>query len=71
MTEKLKQISIIFISLSWFTTECKHEFQLFDQQYLKGVNKPYYTTTNSDVTIKECMELCCNQPTYVFFTFKL
>jgi len=42
--------------------ECKTEFQLFDQKYLKGVLKPYYTTTNSNVTMNECMQMCCNQP---------
>jgi len=41
--------------------ECKDEFQLFNQRYLKGV-KPYYTTTSNDITQERCMELCCNQP---------
>lgn len=42
--------------------ECYPEFQLFDQKYLRGVNKPFYTTKSNNVTLDRCMELCCNQP---------
>lgn len=76
---KFQRFSLIVIGyifsliLSYFFVEkknCESEFQLFDQKYLKGVLKPYYTTTNSNVTLNDCMEMCCNQPPLVILLSK-
>jgi len=41
--------------------QCYPQFRLFDQRYLKGVNKPFYTAQSKNISLAGCMELCCIQ----------